>query len=44
MYRGEYRLYGAELSMFSRKPEAQPRFQKIPWRRHFKTGPRSLRW
>jgi len=37
MYRGQYGLYGAELSMFSRKLEAQLRFQNIPWSWHFKT-------
>jgi len=37
MYRGEYGLYGAELSMFSRKLEAQLRFQAIPWYWHFKS-------
>ena len=37
MYRGEYGLVGAELSMFSRKLEAQLRFQQIPWYWHFKT-------
>lgn len=37
MYRGEYELVGNELSMFTRKLEAQLRFQHIPWRWHFKT-------
>ena len=31
MYRGDYGLVGIELSMFSRKLEAQLRFQNIPW-------------
>jgi glutathione S-transferase len=30
MYRGKYTLIGAELSMFTRKLEAQLRYQKIP--------------
>lgn len=37
MYRGNYGLYGAQLSMFSRKLEAQLRFQTIPWHWYFKT-------
>lgn len=37
MYRGDYGLVGVELSMFTRKLEAQLRFQKIPWYWHFKT-------
>jgi glutathione S-transferase len=37
MYRGEYKLIGIELSMFSRKLEAQLRFQQIPWRWQYKT-------
>lgn len=37
MYRGEYGLVGSEMSMFSRKLEAQLRFQNIPWHWHFKT-------
>jgi glutathione S-transferase len=41
MYRGEYRLVGSELSMFTRKLETQLRFQKIPWHWHFKTQQRS---
>jgi hypothetical protein len=30
MYRGTYTLIGSELSMFTRKLEAQLRYQKIP--------------
>ena len=41
MYRGDYRLIGTELSMFSRKLEAQLRFQKIPWYWDFKTQERT---
>jgi glutathione S-transferase len=41
MYRGDYGLVGIELSMFSRKLEAQLRFQKIPWYWHFKTQERT---
>ena len=41
MYRGEYGLIGAELSMFSRKLEAQLRAQQIPWYWHFKTEERA---
>ena len=37
MYLGDYGLVGSELSMFSRKLEAQLRFQNIPWYWHFKT-------
>ena len=37
MYQGEYRLIGGELSFFSRKLEAQLRFQRVPWRWQFKT-------
>ena len=40
MYRGDYGLVGVELSMFSRKLEAQLRFQNIPWYWHFKTQER----
>ena len=40
MYRGDYGLVGIELSMFSRKLEAQLRFQNIPWYWHFKTQER----
>ena len=37
MYRGEYALIGNELSLFTRKLEAQLRFQQIPWQWQFKT-------
>ena len=40
MYRGEYQLVGSELSFFTRKLEAQLRFQQIPWRYLFKTEAR----
>ena len=40
MYRGDYGLVGGELSMFTRKLEAQLRFQDIPWYWHFKTEER----
>jgi glutathione S-transferase len=41
MYQGEYALVGNELSFFSRKLEAQLRFQQAPWRWHFKTQDRA---
>ena len=41
MYQGTYGLYGLELSMFSRKLEAQLRFQGIPYEWRFKTDERS---
>lgn len=37
MYRGDYGLVGSQMSMFTRKLEAQLRFQGIPWNWHFKT-------
>ena len=37
MYPGEYELIGSELSFFTRKLEAQLRFQQIPWHYQFKT-------
>jgi len=40
MYRGDYGLVGNELSFFTRKLEAQLRFQRIPWYWHFKTEAR----
>lgn len=40
MYRGEYQLVGNEMSFFTRKLEAQLRFQRIPWRYVFKTEER----
>lgn len=36
MYRGNYKLIGAELSMFTRKLEAQLRYQNIPYEWAFK--------
>ena len=41
MYPGEYLLIGNQLSFFSRKLEAQLRFQQIPWRWQFKTQERA---
>lgn len=41
MYQGDYGLVGIELSMFTRKLEAQLRFQKIPWHWHYKTQERT---
>jgi glutathione S-transferase len=41
MYPGEYSLIGIELSLFTRKLEAQLRFQQIPWRWQFKTQART---
>ena len=38
MYRGEYSLIGSELSMFTRKLEAQLCFQKIPFKWRMKTA------
>ena len=40
MYPGQYTLIGTELSFFTRKLEAQLRFQRIPWRYQFKTEAR----
>lgn len=40
MYQGEYQLVGSEMSFFTRKLEAQLRFQDIPWRWQFKTEER----
>jgi glutathione S-transferase len=40
MYTGEYELYGVELSFFTRKLEAQLRFQNIPWRYRFRNDER----
>ena len=31
MYKGTYKLVGQELSMFSRKLEAQLRYQNVPY-------------
>lgn len=41
MYRGDYALIGSELSFFTRKLEAQLRFQQIPWHWQFKTTERT---
>lgn len=41
MYQGEYRLVGGELSFFTRKLEAQLRFQRVPWSWHLKTAERA---
>lgn len=41
MYQGEFQLIGHELSFFSRKLEAQLRFQRLPWRWQFKTQQRT---
>ena len=41
MYQGDYRLVGNELSLFTRKLEAQLRFQRLPWRWQFKTQERT---
>jgi len=41
MYQGEYQLVGNELSLFTRKLEAQLRFQRLPWRWEFKTQERT---
>jgi glutathione S-transferase len=40
MYIGEYELYGVELSFFTRKLEAQLRFQHIPWRYRYRNDER----
>lgn len=40
MYPGEYQLVGSEMSFFTRKLEAQLRFQQAPWRYLFKTEER----
>ena len=40
MYTGEYQLVGSEMSFFTRKLEAQLRFQQVPWRYLFKTEER----
>jgi len=41
MYRGTYTLIGTELSMFTRKLEAQLRYQRIPHEWQYKTLERS---
>ena len=40
MYPGEYQLVGSEMSFFTRKLEAQLRYQRVPWRYLFKTEER----
>ncbi|MEM8496649.1 MAG: glutathione S-transferase C-terminal domain-containing protein [Pseudomonadota bacterium] len=40
MYKGIYQLIGSEMSFFTRKLEAQLRFQQIPWEYRFKTEER----
>jgi glutathione S-transferase len=40
MYKGDYQLVGNEMSFFTRKLEAQLRFQQIPWQYLFKTEER----
>lgn len=40
MYQGDYQLIGSEMSFFTRKLEAQLRFQHIPWNWKFKTEER----
>ena len=40
MYQGDYQLIGSELSFFTRKLEAQLRYQQIPWCYLFKTEER----
>lgn len=40
MYKGTYQLIGSEMSFFTRKLEAQLRFQQIPWEYQFKTEER----
>ncbi|MEM8919807.1 MAG: glutathione binding-like protein [Pseudomonadota bacterium] len=41
MYQGEYSLIGGEMSFFSRKLEAQLRFQRLPWTWRLKTMERA---
>ena len=41
MYQGDYALVGSEMSFFTRKLEAQLRFQHVPWHWQFKTQQRS---
>ena len=41
MYPGKYTLIGNEMSLFTRKLEAQLRFQRIPWHYQYKTQERS---
>lgn len=44
MYSGEYQLVGSEMSFFTRKLEAQLRFQQVPWRYLFKTEDRKEKY
>lgn len=44
MYRGTYKLVGIELSMFTRKLEAQLCYQKIPHQWQFKTAEQGPQW
>ena len=41
MYRGTYPLIGLQLSTFTRKLEAQLRYQHIPYQWRFKTVDKS---
>lgn len=41
MYQGDYVLIGSEMSFFTRKLEAQLRYQQIPWQWQFKTSQRT---
>ncbi|MEM1147987.1 MAG: glutathione binding-like protein [Pseudomonadota bacterium] len=41
MYQGKYALIGGELSLFSRKLEAQLRFQRLDWHWRYKTQART---
>lgn len=41
MYQGSYALVGNELSFFTRKLEAQLRFQQVPWQWQYKTTERT---
>jgi glutathione S-transferase len=41
MYQGQYTLVGSQMSFFTRKLEAQLRFQRLPWRWQFKTQQRT---
>ncbi len=41
MYAGDYQLIGSEMSFFTRKLEAQLRFQQVPWHYLFKTEERA---
>jgi glutathione S-transferase len=41
VYQGDYVLIGSEMSFFTRKLEAQLRYQQIPWHWQFKTSERT---